>query len=130
MLGAFRMRPSEHVIQVTPFSSYLRGHLRDPDIFTAFNVKTKRWFLAYWINKDQGLAEDIEELGTVPVGTRALVKFLEETRKGEPTDTLRKSILRNHKARMVAEREESEEFQDVQNWVQKRSGSPIPVIMN
>lgn len=127
-MNYFRIRPGEHKVRDTEFARFLRRHLNDPELFTCFNSKTGEWFLAYWVLKDQGVACDVSSLGVHPVGSRELVRNLEATRKSASWEDLKRVIVRSAKAEYEQEIEEAEERQDVQNWVQKKTGSEIPVL--
>ena len=129
-MGIFRMRAGEHQVRDTEFGRYVRKQLRDPNLFTGYNTIEKRWFLGLWIRKDQGVAQDIDDLGAeMELATRELVRMLERSRDGVTTDDLKRSVVAAEKRGLDFERQECEEFQNMQNWVQKRSGSPVPVLM-
>ena len=53
-MGTFRMRSGEHVVRDTDFARHVRKQLRDPNLFTGYNVRSKRWFLGLWLRKDEG----------------------------------------------------------------------------
>lgn len=129
-MGIFKVVPGEHVVRDTEFSGFLRRHLRDPDLFTAFNTIEGRWFLARWIRKDQGLAQDIEDLGAnLERADRKLVADLERSRDGVSSEDLKKRYIRREQAGMEFEVEQAQEFQEAQDWVQKKTGSTVPVLV-
>lgn len=129
-MATFRMQPGEHVVRETEFGSFLNRHLRDPDLFTGFNTVTGRWFLGLWIRKDQGVAQDVEDLGeNLELADKQLVKDLERSREGITKDDMRKALLRHEMRGIEVETEFAQEHQEVQNWVQKKSGSPVPALM-
>jgi hypothetical protein len=129
-MGIFRVRAGEHQVRETPFADFLRRHLRDPNLFTGFNTQTGRWFLGLWVRKDQGLAQDIDDLGeNLELANRELVKMLERTREGVTKDDLRRSVVAAERKGLEFETQQAQEFQEVQEWVQKRSGSNVPVLM-
>lgn len=129
-MGIFKIRKGEHVVRETEFVRYLRRHLRDETLFTGFNVLTGRWFLGLWLRKDQGLAQDIEDLGANMEGaTRQLVKDLERSRDGITAEDVKKRLLKHEQRGIDQEREEAEEFQEVQNWTMKKYGSDVPVLL-
>lgn len=126
----FVMRAEEHVVRETEFCDFLRRHLRDPELFTAFNVMTGRWFLGLWVRKDQGVAQDVEDLGAnLELATRGLVKDLERSRDGITKEDMRNSLLRKERTFVDGEVAFGEEFQEMQDWTQKKSGSPIPALL-
>ena len=129
-MGIFRIKAGEHVIRDTPFADYLRRHLRDENLFTGFNTKSGRWFLGLWLRKDQGIAQDIEDLGTdLELADRRLVRDLEQSRDGVTKEDIKKGFAQHERDYLERQSREAEEFQDVQNWVQKKSGSPVPAII-
>jgi len=124
------MRSDEHVVRETPFADFLCRHLREPGFFTGFNVVARRWFLGLWVRKDQGLAQDIDDLGAnLELADRDLVKMLERTREGVTKDDLKRHVCLTEKKALEFETQQAQEFQEVQDWAQKRSGSNIPVLM-
>jgi len=128
-MGIFTIRRDEHRIIETEFVRYLRRTLRDESLFTAYNVQTKRWFLAYWVNKDRGLANDVDDLGpNLEFATRKLVKQLERSREGVTASDIKKRIERTMRRGWEIETEEAAERHEVQDWVQKKSGSSIPIL--
>lgn len=125
----FAMRAEEHVVRETEFCTFLRRHLRDPELFTAFNVMTGRWFLGLWIRKDLGFAQDIEDLGVnLELASRSLVRDLERSRDGVTKEDLKKALMRKEMRGIEIETRDAEELQEVQNWTQKKSGSTIPAL--
>ena len=129
-MGIFQMRAGEHVVRETPFAAFLRRHLNDPNLFTGYNLKEKRWFLGLWVRRDRGLAQDIDDLGAdLELASRDLVKMLERTRDGVTKDDLRRSVIAADRKGIEFERNAAQEFQEVQDWLQKRSGSNVPVLM-
>ena len=129
-MANFHMKPGEHVVRDTEFARYLRRHLRDESLFTAFNTVSGRWFLALWIRKDQGLAQDIEDLGeNLELATRALVVALERSRDGITAEDLKKRFIRSEQRGMQIDIAEAQEFNEMQDWVQKKTGSEIPVLI-
>lgn len=129
-MGIFKIKRDEHRVIETGFACFLRRHLRDNALFTAYNIKAKRWFLGLWLNKDRGVAQDVDDLGVhMELATRDLVMGLERSREGITAADMRKSLLRCDKNRYVAECEAAEERQEVQDWLQKKTGSELPVLM-
>lgn len=129
-MGIFRMRAGEHVVRDTPFADFLRRHLNDPNLFTGFNLKERRWFLGLWVRKDEGLAQDIDDLGAdLELATRELVKMLERTREGVTKDDLKRSVVLAEKKGLEFETQAAQEFQEAADWLQKKSGSNVPVLM-
>ena len=128
-MGPFTIRPGEHVIRETDFVRHLRCRLRDPSLFTAYNTETQQWFLAYWINKDRGLANDVDDLGpNMEFATGKLVKQLEKSRDGVTANDIKKRFENAVRCGWEVEIEEAKERHEVQDWVQKKSGSPIPIL--
>ncbi len=129
-MGPFTVRLGEHVIRETDFVRYLRQRLRDDSLFTAYNTETKQWFLAYWINKDQGLANDVDDLGpNMELATGRLVKQLERSRVGVTANDIKKRFEKAVRRGYEIETEEAKERQEVQDWTQKKSGSDVPVLI-
>lgn len=129
-MGTFRMRSGEHVVRETDFARHVRKQLRDPNLFTGYNIKEGRWFLGLWLCKDEGLAQDIDDLGAnLELADRNLVRMLERTREGVTKDDLKRSVIAAERKGLEFERREAEQFQEMQNWVQKKSGSNVPVLM-
>ena len=128
-MGPFTVRPGEHVIRDTDFVRHLRQRLRDDSLFTAYNTETGQWFLAYWINKDRGLANDVDDLGpNMEFATGRLVKQLEQSRVGVTATDIKKRFERAVRRGWEVETEEAKERHEVQDWVQKKSGSSIPIL--
>lgn len=128
-MGPFTIRRDEHQIIETDFVRYLRRRLRHAALFTAYNATTGRWFLAYWINKDRGLANDVDDLGpNMEFATRKLVNQLEHSRSGVTAADIKKRFERAVRTGWQIETEEAQERQEVQDWVQKKSGSSIPIL--
>jgi hypothetical protein len=128
-MGPFTIRLGEHKIIETEFVRQLRRRLRHDSLFTAFNTETKQWFLAYWINKDRGLANDVDDLGpNMELATRKLVKQLEKAREGVTANDIKKRFEHAVRRGWEIETEEAQERHEVQDWVQKKSGSPIPIL--
>ena len=128
-MGPFTIRLGEHVIRETDFVRHLRCRLRDPSLFTAYNTETQQWFLAYWINKDRGLANDVDDLGpNMEFATGKLVKQLERSRDGVTANDIKKRFCSAVRRGWEVETEEAQERHEVQDWVQKKSGSPIPIL--
>ncbi|MHC4511295.1 MAG: hypothetical protein ACYTAO_20490 [Planctomycetota bacterium] len=128
-MGPFTIRRDEHRIIETDFVRHLRRTLRDDSLFTALNVQTGQWFLAYWINKDRGLANDVDDLGpNMEFATRKLVNQLECSRAGVTAEDIKKRFERAVRTGWQIETEEAQERREVQDWVQKKSGSPIPIL--
>lgn len=128
-MGPFTIDRREHQIIETDFVRHLRRRLRDDSLFTAYNTETKQWFLAYWINKDQGLANDVDDLGpNMEFATGRLVKQLEKSRDGVTASDIKKRFERAVRSGWEVETEEAKERHEVQDWVQKKSGSPIPIL--
>ncbi len=126
----FRMKRDEHVVRETEFCNFLRRHLKDPSLFTAYNVKEGRWFLAYWVRKDIAVAYDVEDLGAnLELAHKGLVKQLERSREGVTKDDMKKALLHKEARGIEIETRDAEEFQEMQNWTQKKSGSPIPALL-
>ena len=129
-MGPFTVDLSEHAIIDTECVRHLRRHLHDESLFTAFNTVTGQWFLAYWINKDRGLANDIDDLGpNMEFATRDLIRQLERSREGVTADDIKKRFFDAQMRNVEFETEGAQERQEVQNWVQKKSGSDLPVLM-
>jgi len=129
-MGIFRVRAGEHQVRETPFADFLRRHLRDPNLFTGFNTQTGRWFLGLWVRKDHGLAQDIDDLGeNLELANRELVKMLERTREGVTKDDLRRSVVAAERKGLEFETQQAQEFQEAATWLQKKSGSSVPVLM-
>jgi hypothetical protein len=129
-MGIFPIDRRVHKIRETDFVRHLRRHLRDETLFTAYNVQSRRWFLAYWVNKDRGLANDVDDLGpNMEFATRKLVQQLERSRDGVTASDIKKRIERTMREGWEIETEEAKERQEVQNWIQKKSGSPVPILM-
>lgn len=57
------VQPSKHVVKETPTAKLFRRRLRHEDIFTYWNGETGQWILAYWINKQRRLCDEMEDLG-------------------------------------------------------------------
>ena len=126
----FQMRGGEHLVRDTEFARYVREHLRDEQLFTCYNAVTKRWFLGLWLNKDAGVAQDVEDLGVnLELANRNLVKDLERSREGITADDMKRSIMRAEKRAIERQNQEAIEFQEAANWLQKKSGSDVPVLM-
>ena len=107
----------------------LRRSLRDESLFTAYNTETGQWFLAYWINKDRGLANDVDDLGpNMEFATRKLVKQLEQSRAGVTATDIKKRFEKAVRRGWEIETEEAQERSEVSDWVQKKSGSPVPIL--
>lgn len=128
MSDVFRIRKPEHALVDTALAGDLRRRYKNPNLFTVFNTRSKVWFLARWLIRDKGIAEELLDLGKGDAPRLQGRIYWAPPDASEGTSEADR-IKRNAAAFEVAEREESEEFQRVQNWVQKRSGSPIPVIM-
>lgn len=129
-MGIFQMRSGEHVVRDTDFARHVQKQLRDPNLFTAYNTIAKRWFLGLWISKDRGLAQDIDDLGAdLELADRKLVRMLERSREGVTKDDLKRSVIAADRKGLEFERRQAEEFQEVQDWVMKKSGSNVPVLM-
>lgn len=128
-MGPFTIDRSEHKIIETEFVRQLRRRLRDDSLFTAFNTETKQWFLAYWINKDRGLANDVDDLGpNMEFATRKLVKQLEKAREGVTATDIKKRFERAVRRGWEIDTADAQERDEVQDWVQKKSGSPVPIL--
>jgi len=128
-MGIFPIDRAEHRIIETDFVRHLRRRLRDNSLFTAYNTQTKRWFLAYWINRDRGLANDVDDLGSnMEFATAKLVKQLERSRSGVTAKDIKRRFERAVRTGWEVETQEAQERQELQNWVQKRSGSDVPVL--
>jgi hypothetical protein len=129
-MGIFKMRAGEHVVRDTDFARFLRRQLNDETLFTGYNLKAQRWFLGMWVRKDQGYASDIADLGAdMELASRSLVKDLERSRDGLTAADIKRNLVRADRRAVDLERQEAEEFQEVQNWAQKKSGSTVPVLM-
>lgn len=129
-MGTFTVRKEEHAIRDTEFARHLRRHLRDENLFTAFNNFTGRWFLGLWIRRDRALAQDIEDLGeSMELANRKLVQDLERSRDGVTADDLKRSVMRAEKRAIQKDNEQAQEFQEAQDWVMKKTGSSVPVLM-
>ncbi len=129
-MGPFTIRLGEHKIIETDFVRHLRRRLRDDSLFTAYNTETQQWFLAYWINKDRGLANDVDDLGpNMEFATGRLVKQLERSRDGVTATDIKKRFERAVRRGWEIETEGARERQEVQDWVQKKSGSDVPVLI-
>ena len=129
-MGIFTIDKAVHRIIETDFVRMLRRELRDPYLFTAINLETGEWFLAYWVNRDKGLANDIEHLGIDFSGaTRKLVHELRASRKGITGADIKKRFAQVSKRRYEIEVEEGNEYDEMQNWLQKKSGSPVPIMV-
>ena len=128
-MGTFTIRRGEHKIIETDFVRHLRRRLRDETLFTAYNVETKRWFLAYWINRDRGLAMDVDDLGpNMEFATSTLVKQLERSRDGVTAADIKRRFERAVRRGWEIDTEEAQERQELQDWVQKRSCSDVPIL--
>jgi hypothetical protein len=129
-MGIFTVRAGEHVVRETPFADFLRRHLRDPNLFTGYNMIEGRWFLGLWIRKDQGLAQDIDDLGAnLELASRDLVKMLERSRDGVTKDDIMRSIVAAENKGLEFETQQAQEFNEAATWLQKKSGSNVPVLM-
>jgi len=69
--------PSVHFVRETPFASYLRGHLRDPLLFTYYHGKTENWLVAAWVDERKERLLELAVLGKTWAGTRDVVKSIE-----------------------------------------------------
>lgn len=128
-MGTFQIDRREHRVIETDFAKFLRRELRDRSLFTAYNVQTGRWFLAYWINKDRGLANDVDDLGpNMELATAKLVTQLRRSREGVTADDIKRRFERAARTGWEIETQEAQERQEVQDWVQKKSGSSIPIL--
>jgi hypothetical protein len=128
-MGPFTIRLGEHKVIETEFVRQLRRRLRDESLFTAYNTATRQWFLAYWINKDRGLANDVDDLGpNMELATRKLVKQLEQSRAGVTANDIKKRFERAVRRGWEIDTEDAQERAEVQDWVQKKSKSPMPIL--
>jgi len=129
-MAMFQMQRDVHVVRDTEFSRFLQRHLRDETLFTAYNMQEKRWFLAYWVRKDTAIAYDIDDLGVnMELADKRLVQQLERARDGVTKSDMKKELIRNEMAGIEIETRAAEEFQEIQNWTQKKSGSPVPALL-
>lgn len=129
-MGTFKIRRDEHEIVNTHFASFLASHLRSRSWMTVYNKKTQTWFLAFWVNRDKGLAIDVEDLGpNMELANRQLVQDLERAHRDEEPKSLRKMYERAEKEHYYQEIQEAQEDAEVMDWAQKRAGSDLPVLM-
>jgi len=129
-MAMFRMKRDEHVVRDTEFGRFLQRHLRDPDLFTAYNMKEGRWFLAYWVRKDTAVAYDVEDLGAnMELAHKGLVVQLERARDGVTKDDMKKALVRNEMKGVEIETQAAQEFHEIQDWTQKKSGSTVPALL-
>ncbi len=129
-MAMFQMKRDVHILRDTEFGRFLQRHLRDDTLFTAYNMVEGRWFLAYWVRKDTAIAYDIDDLGVnMELATKELVIQLERARDGVTKTDMMKALMRKEMKGIEIETQAAVEFQDMQDWTQKKSGSSVPALL-
>jgi hypothetical protein len=129
-VGIVTLKRGKQRLQDLDLTRFLRKELNDPELLTFWDVDTQQWVLAYWVHKDQGVVNVIEHLGTdLSYVDRAWVKNLKASKAGLTCAEIKDRLITSAKAQYAAEQAELEEYNAVQDWVQKKSGSPVPVLL-
>lgn len=127
-MGITQLNPQRHLVRDTPHTHYLRRHLKDEALLTYFNLDTQQWVLGYWIDRNRGVIDEIEDLGpNFERLTRELVKSLERTYAFYTKDDLKKRYLRRARHFEQKMREETAEANEQWNWCKKRTKEKAPV---
>jgi len=127
-MGITKLRRGVHFIRDTEAAKYLRRHLNDPDLITFFNAETGQYVLAYWVNRDRAIVDEIDDLGpNFEVMTHEFIRSLEESRRGTDPKELKRKLLRNAKRRTGRELERLEEHNDQYDWMKKRTADKAPL---
>lgn len=118
-----------HVVKQTQASLLFQRLLNTPDIFTFFNVETGQWVLAYWLNRMNRVADEIEDLGAAFEGvTPAMVQDIQ--RCWGPIDWKKKkrAMLSREKKRQDKLNDAVIADQERWDWLKDRTKekSPIP----
>jgi hypothetical protein len=71
-----RFNPHVHRIHDVPFTRFIRGHLKDPDLFTYRHEVTGNWLVAFWL-KPRELMQELVCAGPEPVFTREHTRDIE-----------------------------------------------------
>jgi len=121
-MGITKLLSGVHTVRETEASRFFQRHLNDPDIVTIWNHETQNWILAYWVDKDKGFVDEIDDLGpNFEMMTRDFVKSLEATRQTTHVREHKEKILRNAKRRMFKECEKVQADQERWDWLRKKT---------
>jgi hypothetical protein len=121
-MGITKLRADKHRVVETSVAHFFRRHLNDPDILTFWNVETGQWVLAYWLHKDQGLVDEIDDLGPAfGEVTSEFVQSLERCRKTYTKEDLRTRYLRGLKQQEHQWDEALYQDQERWDWLRKRT---------
>jgi hypothetical protein len=102
--------------------------LNDPDIITFFNHQTGQWVLAYWLHKDTGIVDEIDDLGPgFEEVTPEFVQSLERSRNYYNKEDLKKKYILQAKRQARRENEEIYADQERWDWCRKRTRDKVIV---
>jgi hypothetical protein len=127
-MSVVQIDSSKHVVKQTQASLLFQRVLHTPDIFTYFNVETGVWVLAYWLHRQNRLADELEDLGAAfECMTPRLVEDI--TRCWGPVDWGKKkrAMLAREKRREDKRNEAVIEDQERWDWLRKRTKDKSPV---
>jgi len=73
-LGVHTVDPQRHMIEDTPFTSYARRELDQPDLLTYWHRYRKTWVLGCWLDEQHTLFQELAVLGPAVFPPRWLSK--------------------------------------------------------
>lgn len=123
------LRPDIHTIRETPVARLFQRKLKCPDVFTFFNFETRQWILAYWINKNTRILDEVEDLGpNFELVTPELVQQIVGCWGAIDWKAKKKRLISNYNDRTRKQEDELMDSQDKYTWLQKRMGEPVPYV--
>lgn len=123
------IQSERHVVKQTPTSAFFQRELKNPDIFTYFNMDTGQWILAYWLNRMARLADEIEDLGAAFEAVTP--RMVEDVKRcWGPINWAKKKRLILDRERRRKQKKDEAIIQDQErwDWLKKKTQdkSPIP----
>jgi len=125
-MGTLKLKRGVHLVRETWVSTFFRNKLRDPKIVTYFNRDTGQWVLATWLNKDQGLVTEIDDLGPNFEGmTREFVNSIGMYYTKEILAGIRAKMISQWYAKKRAEEDRAGVHKEQYDWMAKRTKDKV-----
>lgn len=126
--------PSKHLIRNTRAADYFRRVLKFPDIVTFFNMETGQWILAYWINRQKHMVDEMEDLG-VDMEVMQDTEFVNSMCLcwgGVDWKAKKRRMLDAEKKKETEKVEDLIQDQERWDWAKKRlqDRAPVPYMLN
>lgn len=125
-MAIVRLSPDKYMIRDTEVAHHFSREL-GCECVTYFFPETEQWILAVWLDRDKGLVEELEDLGTnFELLDRALAQKIKRGWGRRDVKEYKKQLMRRRAHRIFAKNEAIAADQERYDWLKKKTGEPIP----